>query len=389
MLEQYQTEIFALLALLVVILLYLMIKNRTSKDSESLDEIEAETKTDELTQIELDEPTETPADETVADEYDTPTIETEEEPQEEVAQEKEAEFDGKEEGSFGLSPKQRQKDSINNIEPKHHIAKRDVPAYGKITKDNFKEFAGTRILVAEDNLINQKVIKGLLADTGIEISIADDGQECLDILEKDNDFLLVLMDAHMPRVDGFEATRAIRANPNYDNILVVALSGDTAADDIKKMTDAGMSEHLEKPLRMEALYDIFYAYSIPEESSEEESTELVNVYVTKELHGDKGLDICGGDEEFYHEILSEFVQTYENSTRELGKLLRSGQLEEADKLLLDLVGVTANIGAENLNKISHIIKASLSDTTEKSYLTLVEQYKTSLENLLTDIKEYN
>lgn len=378
MLEQYQTEIFALVALLVVILIYLMIKNKSSKNSDSLDEIRTETDADELAQIEDAETVEDEVQEEIAQEV-----------QKEALEEPENAFDGKEEGSFGDTPQERQEDRAEEIEPKHYIAKRDVPAHGKITKDNFKEFAGTRILVAEDNLINQKVIKGLLADTGIEISIADDGQECLDILEKDNDFLLVLMDAHMPRVDGFEATRAIRANPDYAHILVVALSGDTAADDIKKMTEAGMSEHLEKPLRMEALYDIFYAYSIPQETAEEEDNEeFVNAYVTKELNGDQGLEICGGDEEFYHEILNEFVKNYENSTRELGKLLRAGNLEEADRLLLDLVGVTANIGAENLNRISHIIKASLSDTTEKSYLTLVEQYKTSLDNLLVDIKEY-
>lgn len=387
MLEQYQTEIFALVALLVVILIYLIIKNKSSQKSDGLEEIQTETDTNESVQMEDDE-----VQEVVEDEYDTPESAKAEiqEDIEEAVEEPEDEFDGKEEGSFGDTPKQRQKDQADTIEPKHHITKRAVPEHGKITKDNFKEFAGARILVAEDNLINQKVIKGLLADTGIEVSIADDGQECLDILEKDNDFLLVLMDAHMPRVDGFEATRAIRANPDYAHILVVALSGDTAADDIKKMTEAGMSEHLEKPLRMEALYDIFYAYSIPEDTTEEvvDDEEFVNTYATKELNGDQGLDICGGDPEFYHEILNEFVSSYENSTQELGNLLRDGKLEEANRLLLDLVGVTANIGAQNLNKISHIIKASLSDTTEKSYLTLVEQYRTSLDNLLVDIKEY-
>jgi len=361
MLEQYQTEIFALLGVLVVILIYLMIKNKSSKDSDSLEETEIdilETDIDELVQEETDES----ADESI---------------QEEVSSESFPDDDSK----------KRQKDNIDTIEPKHNIPKRDVPKHGKITKDNFKEFAGTRILVAEDNLINQKVIKGLLADTGIEVSIADDGQECLDILEKDSDFLLVLMDAHMPRVDGFEATRTIRENPDYDHILVVALSGDTAADDIKKMTEAGMSEHLEKPLRMEALYDIFYAYSVPKESlAENDNESTTDAY--KEFNANRGLEICGGDKEFYQEILREFVNTYENSTQKLGDLLRTGKREEADKLLLDIVGVTANIGADNLNKISHIIKASLNDTTEKSYLTLVEQYKTSLENLLVDIKEY-
>ena len=141
------------------------------------------------------------------------------------------------------------------------FTKREIPPHGEISRENFKEFAGERVLVAEDNLINQKIIKGLLADTGIEVVLADDGQIALDILERDSNFLMVLMDVQMPRVDGFEATRQIRANPNYNHIVVVALSGDTAADNIEKMKVAGMSEQLEKPLKMTALYDILYAYT--------------------------------------------------------------------------------------------------------------------------------
>jgi len=381
MLEQYQTEILALVALLVVVLIYIMIKKRSSKTDDSM---EIEDSSEELTQIETED---------IVDEYDNEplqkSVEKEiKEAKSEEEQETQDEFNGSEEGTFEEPPMQRKADNTPAIEPTHKIRKRSVPPHDKITKDNFKEFAGEKILVAEDNLINQKVINGLLADSGIEITIADDGQEALDILQKDSDFLLVLMDAHMPRVDGFEATREIRANPNYDHILVVALSGDTAADDIKKMTEAGMSEHLEKPLRMEALYDILYAYTGTESKEDSNDGEYVHVYVTQELDGDQGLDVCGGDEDFYREILNEFVMTYENSTQELGDLLRSGKLEEADKLLLDLVGLTANIGAKNLNDISHIIKASLNDTTEKSYLTLVDQYKTSLDNLIKDIKEY-
>jgi len=383
MLEQYQTEILALVALLVVVLIYIMVKKRSSKTDKSIDMDES---SEELSQIEIDEPQDEIVDEyddteeSIAQEEPEAVVETEAEPEDE--------FNGKEEGSFGDVPQQRKSDTVPPIQPKHQIKKRTVPPHDKITKDNFKEFTGEKILVAEDNLINQKVIKGLLADSGIEITIADDGQEALDILEKDSNYLLVLMDAHMPRVDGFEATRQIRANSEYDHILVVALSGDTASDDIKKMTEAGMSEHLEKPLRMEALYDILYAYTGTNSNAQEDDDKFVNVYVTHELNGDQGLDVCGGDEEFYHEILNEFIATYENSTQELGDLLRSGDLAAADRLLLDIVGLTANIGANNLNDISHIIKASLNDTEEKSYLTLVDQYKTSLDNLIKDIKEY-
>lgn len=175
------------------------------------------------------------------------------------------------------------------------IQKRSVPPHEKITKQNFSEFAGERILVAEDNLINQKVLLGLLAGSGIELVLANDGQEALDILENDTNFLMILMDAHMPRVDGFEATRIIRANPQYDHILVVALSGDTASDDIHKMKSAGMSEHLEKPLRMEALYKIFYAYT----GNSAKKVNVTEFKITKNLDTKIGLETCGDDEGFY------------------------------------------------------------------------------------------
>jgi len=130
----------------------------------------------------------------------------------------------------------------------------------------------------------------------------------------------------MPRVDGFEATRAIRQNPQYDHILVVALSGDTAADDIKKMRNAGMEEQLEKPLKMDSLYDIFASYynvSNDETLDSDDDDDYISVPITKELDGDKGLEVCGGDKDFYLEILNEFLTNYSNSAEDLKKLLIS------------------------------------------------------------------
>jgi len=317
----------------------------------------------------------------VYDEYDLDEVQDEYEP----------EFEGSEEGSFGESEptivKPEKTEPIQETVKQAKIIKREVPVHGKITKENFKEFKGLRVLVAEDNIINQKVIKGLLDGTGIEIVMADDGQDALDILEKDSNFLIILMDAHMPRVDGFEATRAIRANNNYDHITVIALSGDTASDDIRKMKEAGMSEHLEKPLRISALYDMFYLYSKNqpkplEKVKQKEKTTAI------ELNTQKGVEVCGGDKEFYLEILNEFIDTYDNSTQNLGNYLRDGNLKEADRLLLDIIGLSANIGAETLHDISNKIKSILHDNPEKSYLSLVDDYKIHLDNLILEIKKY-
>ncbi|MCK9374393.1 MAG: response regulator [Sulfuricurvum sp.] len=263
------------------------------------------------------------------------------------------------------------------------IQKRSVPDRGKITKQNFSEFAGERILVAEDNLINQKVILGLLAESGIELVMANDGQEALDILEHDTKFVMILMDAHMPRVDGFEATRIIRANPRFDHILVVALSGDTASDDIQKMKDAGMAEQLAKPLRMEALYNIIYAYT----GKETDKDEFEVAVMTKNLDINKGLETCGGDGDFYREILSEFITDYADSSVKLGEFLRSNRIEAADAYLLDIIGVSENIGAHMLAGIASNMKLALRDT-EQSYFSLFDQYKVHLDRLMQDIREY-
>ncbi|HIC12670.1 MAG TPA: response regulator [Sulfurimonas sp.] len=347
MFNQYQNEIIAAVAILIVLIVFIIIKFKSKQiltiDDESS---QAPTQTEEI-----------------------------------VVTKEEADLIGTEEGEFGEEEHQNTA-TVQALKTKT-IKRRDVPAHGKITKNHFSEFSGQRIIVAEDNLINQKVLTGLLAGSGIEVIIANHGQEVLDILETDNDFLMILMDAHMPIIDGFEATREIRKIKKYDHILVVALSGDTASDDIKKMSDAGMAEQLEKPLKMETLYNIFYAYT-----GKDNASEYVEVIMTKELNGAKGLEVCGGDEEFYREILSEFVQAYENSTQVLGQLLENNELQKADKLLLDIIGITANIGAEQLHAISITIKDSLSNKEERSYITLADEYKIHLENLIKDIKEY-
>lgn len=386
MLEAHLTEIVGAVSILVVIVLYIIIKKSKSKDivDENVEVSSQEQEDPFDTETQTQTTTTQPEEAEQKEEQTTPI----DEPTENIHELEHELIRGTEEGSFGVEEKPKaQQQEEEKATPKAR-PKRDIPPHGKIVKDNFKEFAGTRILVAEDNLINQKVISGLLADTGIDITIADDGQDALDILEKDSNFNFILMDAHMPRVDGFEATKIIRQNPAYDDILVVALSGDTAADDIKKMRDAGMEEQLEKPLRMDALYDILYAYTVTSSDNKEEDDEYIEVVMTKELNGNKGLEICGGDEDFYNEILSEFVNTYSNSADKLTNLLQNKEVEHADRFLLDIVGITANIGADTLHDIAQRLKNSIEDTQKQEYLNILKEYTQHLSALLKDIKDY-
>jgi len=357
LLTTYQNELLGLLAIVVVVFVYIFIK----KDKKPNNDRDIEAKLAEEQSKNTSNQQTTNINETINEEI---VVETIEEPL--------LDLDGKEEGEFIIESDQSE--TQNNSKT---ILKRDVPPHGKITKDDFQEFSGQRILVAEDNIINQKVILGLLADSGIEVVIANDGVEALEILQNDTNFTLILMDAHMPRMDGFEATRKIRSNSNYDHIVVVALSGDTAADDIRKMTEAGMQEHLEKPLRVDALYDILYAYT-PVESAKTNY---------KELNIEEGIEISGNDKIFYREILTEFLNSYASSHQTIETLLKQNNIEAIDRLLLDISGVAANIGAKNLNKSAINLKSLLKNNDNKRSRLLFD-FKEKLEKLIQEIKEY-
>lgn len=260
--------------------------------------------------------------------------------------------------------------------------KRELLPHDKIAKDDFATFKGTKILIAEDNIINQKVITGLLSTSGINITIANDGQEALNILEKESDFAIIFMDAHMPVMDGFQATRVIRTNPKYDHIPIVALSGDTASDDIRNMLNVGMEAHIEKPLKMDALYDIIYVYTNGREAQNGSQEAHVSFDSTE------GLEICGGDKDFYLEILSDFTTKYCGSADAIKKLINESDSASANKILLDISGVAANIGASDLHQIALDLKNSLSNPTDLEYINNLKNYKRTLDHVCEAIKEY-
>ena len=132
----------------------------------------------------------------------------------------------------------------------------------KFNKQDIQKLKNHKILIAEDNLINQKVIKALLSDTNLEIEFANDGEEAIDILNqnKQNLHSLILMDINMPNLDGHMATQMIRSDSDYNDVVIVGLSGDASEDDLKKANEIGMQDYLTKPIEVKKLYEILIRY---------------------------------------------------------------------------------------------------------------------------------
>ena len=131
-----------------------------------------------------------------------------------------------------------------------------APALARQSADErlLNEYAGTRILLAEDEPINQEVSCCLLEEVGLVVDLAEDGLRALELASQ-NSYALILMDMQMPRMNGVDATRAIRALPGYAHTPILAMTANAFDEDRQVCLDAGMNDHLGKPVDPDTLFE--------------------------------------------------------------------------------------------------------------------------------------
>ena len=135
---------------------------------------------------------------------------------------------------------------------------KDLEQLDRIKRENERiRFDGKRVLLTEDNELNAEIAETILADAGMMVEVAEDGDVCLEMLKKNpaDYYNLILMDVQMPRMNGYDAARAIRAldDPEKASIPIVALTANAFAEDKAKAMEAGMNGHLAKPISIPRL----------------------------------------------------------------------------------------------------------------------------------------
>jgi CheY-like chemotaxis protein len=113
---------------------------------------------------------------------------------------------------------------------------------------------GARVLLVEDNEMNQELAMELLSQAGMQVVLANNGKEAVDILAKDTRFDGVLMDCQMPVMDGYTATREIRKNEAFKELPIIAMTANAMAGDREKVIEAGMWDHIAKPLNVGEMF---------------------------------------------------------------------------------------------------------------------------------------
>jgi CheY-like chemotaxis protein len=112
---------------------------------------------------------------------------------------------------------------------------------------------GTRILLVEDNALNQELAVALLSGAGIEVTVAGDGRQALDRIARER-FDAVLMDCQMPQMDGYEATRLLRLQPLLQELPIIAMTANVMSGDRERAIAAGMNDHVAKPINVDDLF---------------------------------------------------------------------------------------------------------------------------------------
>ncbi|TAL15769.1 MAG: response regulator [Aquabacterium sp.] len=222
-----------------------------------------------------------------------------------------------------------------------------------------RRLAGAKVLLVEDLPLNQELAVELLQRAGIEVGIAHDGEQALQMLQRaDPPFDGVLMDCQMPVMDGYTATRLIRRNPAWRELPVIAMTASALAEDRDRALSAGMNAHVTKPLDVNRLFATMAQWIVPARRTvppappaPQPSASDINPLL---LHIDMadGLARCLGNADLYRRLLRAFCKNQDGFELRFKAARETGQHEAAFRLAHDLKGLAGNIGARNLMNLA-------------------------------------
>jgi signal transduction histidine kinase/DNA-binding response OmpR family regulator/HPt (histidine-containing phosphotransfer) domain-containing protein len=218
-------------------------------------------------------------------------------------------------------------------------------------------FNGMRILLVEDNLINQQIAVELMECRGIEVTVANNGQEAIDQLaevEPDH-YHLVFMDLQMPVMDGYEATRRLRADPRYFSLPLIAMTAHAMVEEREHCRALGMNDHLSKPIEPDDFYSMIARYytapRVTAEVSPDTRPLAQSVNLIPQLPDIPGLDTAAGlrragnNIKLYSQMLSLFTNDYANFNQTFSDYLANSNWKKAEHSAHTLKGVASTLGA--------------------------------------------
>jgi len=255
--------------------------------------------------------------------------------------------------------------------------------------NDFNDFSGAKIMVVEDNAVNLKMLLKILEKSGIDIQVARNGLEAVQIVETlpSKAIDLILMDINMPVMDGYTATEKIRKNPEHHNTTIVALSALNQRNEIDRMRRVGMDGYLEKPLNIGKLYTVFELY-LPKSTAAKRMPRAEEIPPPKAIDWDVAMAHANEDEILLRELLEGFVDAYRDFGDEIREMSRRREKEKIRQAFLDLLGIGGSIGAKELYRLNQEIYRALVDDRMEEAGEKLPEFLRMLRELVASLERY-
>jgi two-component system, sensor histidine kinase and response regulator len=214
--------------------------------------------------------------------------------------------------------------------------------------------SGIRILLVEDNEVNQQVATELLESAGASVRIANHGGEAVRILTEGEGsplFDVVFMDLQMPEMDGFTATRYIRAEPRLQGLPIIAMTAHALVEERQRCLEAGMNDHVSKPIDPDALFATLMRWAKPSQVQaagiEAKPAKAADDVFLPEIDGVDvagGLKRVAGNKRLYRDLLVQFAAQRGKADAQISAAIVDGDRELAERIAHTVKGVAGNIG---------------------------------------------
>ena len=261
---------------------------------------------------------------------------------------------------------------------------------------------GARILLTEDNEINQQIASELLEGAGATVTIANNGREAVEILSSGPQpppFDAVLMDLQMPEMDGYQATAKLRSDTRFTTLPIIAMTAHATIEERQRCLAAGMNDHIGKPIDPANLFETvarFYKSadaaavdlnvdSLPRyRPADDSSHDLPSI---AGLDTKDGLSRVGGNRKLYVKLLRQFIEQQGPSVEQITDALAKGDIPLGERLAHSLKGVSGNIGATRVQSTAGVLERLIHDRADAASVdAATQQVVACLAPLVTELR---
>ena len=265
------------------------------------------------------------------------------------------------------------------------VVKELIPETEHIDIDCFIYFKGARLLVVEDNRLNQKIIHNVLKQSGIEIDIADNGQIALDYLLKEKrEYDMVLMDISMPVMDGITTTKIIRRFSRFERLPIVTFTAFSLGEEIDAMFKAGANAYLTKPLNIRQLYTVFMLFI----GNVNRGLSPEKMYEIQGLNIEEGLENFQDDIQSYMKALEAFVRRFRSAVDQVPEWIEEKRYDRVRLECKVMLPILSEIGAYEMHHMVQEVQLQFVYRNEHLLGKYKLLFRTTLQALIDTIEVY-